>query len=106
MRGTRGVCGDHCRSRGEAGRTWKKQPTRTLEDLPADVQTKTDGPLTVYGGRSDRRGKTTGFFHAEQIGGRWWLVDPEGGWFVDKAVVSVAPLRTTGAQAVWRGKIW
>lgn len=86
------------------GGTWKKQPTRTLEDLPAAVQTKTDGALTVYGGRSDRRGKTTGFFHAELIGRRWWLVDPEGGLFVHKAVVSVAPLRTTGAQAVWREK--
>jgi hypothetical protein len=86
------------------GGTWKKQPTRTLEDLPSAVQTKTDGALTAYGGRSDRRGKATGFFHAEQIGGRWWLVDPEGGLFVHKAVVSVAPLRTTGAQAVWREK--
>jgi hypothetical protein len=42
------------------GGTWKKQPTRTLEDLPAAVQTKTDGALTVYGGRSDRRGKSDG----------------------------------------------
>jgi hypothetical protein len=83
---------------------WKSQATRTLEDLPASVAAKLDAGLDGYGGRSDQRGKATGFFRAEPIKGRWWLIDPEGGRFIHRAVVSVAPLRTAGAQAVWREK--
>lgn len=83
---------------------WKTQVTRTLDDLPAEVTAKTDTGLDQYGGLRERRGRATGFFHAEQIKGRWWLIDPEGGRFIHKAVVSVAPLRTPGAQAVWTEK--
>ena len=35
--------------------------------------------LDRYGGRTDLKGKCTGFFHTEKLGGRWLLVDPEGG---------------------------
>lgn len=31
-----------------------------------------------YGGCLDVRGDKTGFFHTQQIAGRWWLVDPDG----------------------------
>jgi hypothetical protein len=34
-----------------------------------------------YGGFLDIKGKKTGFFHAEQINNRWWLVTPEGNAF-------------------------
>ena len=83
---------------------WKTQATRTLDDLPADVVAKGDAELDAYGGRRDRGGKATGFFQAEQSNGRWWLIDPAGGRFIHKAVVSVAPLRPAGAQAVYREK--
>ena len=83
---------------------WKTQATRTLDDLPADVSAASDAAPDAYGGRRERGGKATGFFHAEQHNGRWWLIDPDGGRFIHKAVVSVAPLRTAGAQAVWKEK--
>jgi len=35
--------------------------------------------LDGYGGRTDLKGKTTGFFHTEKLGERWFLIDPEGG---------------------------
>ena len=35
----------------------------------------------AYGGFLDIKGKKTGFFHAEQINNRWWLVTPEGNGF-------------------------
>jgi hypothetical protein len=35
----------------------------------------------VYGGFLDIKGEKTGFFHAEQINNRWWLVTPEGNGF-------------------------
>jgi hypothetical protein len=80
---------------------WKTQATRTLDDLPADAVAKLDAELDTYGGRRDRGGKATGFFYVEQSNGRWWLIDPAGGRFIHKAVVSVAPLRPAGAQAVY-----
>ena len=34
-----------------------------------------------YGGFTDIKGEKTGFFHAEQIDGRWWLITPDGNAF-------------------------
>jgi hypothetical protein len=39
-----------------------------------------------YGGWTRIRGKKTGFFHVEQIQGRWWFVTPEGHVFFSKGV--------------------
>ena len=36
------------------------------------------GVHDVYGGWRALRGEQTGFFHAQEIGGRWWLISPEG----------------------------
>ena len=40
----------------------------------------------AYGGWLKLQGQKTGFFHTEQIGGRWWLVSPEGNAFFAKGV--------------------
>ena len=37
--------------------------------------------LDTYGGFTEIKGEKTGFFHTEQIDGRWWLVTPEGHGF-------------------------
>lgn len=34
-----------------------------------------------YGGYLNTKAKATGFFRVEQIGGRWWFVDPDGHLF-------------------------
>lgn len=34
-----------------------------------------------YGGYLETKAKATGFFRVEQIGGRWWFVDPDGHLF-------------------------
>ncbi len=39
-----------------------------------------------YGGWLALKGKKAGFFHTEQIQGRWWLVSPEGNAFFSKGV--------------------
>lgn len=39
-----------------------------------------------YGGWLELKGKKTGFFHVEQVQGRWWLVSPEGNAFFSKGV--------------------
>jgi len=51
--------------------------------LPASAQYDT------YGGWTQIKGQKTGFFHAERIGGRWWLVTPEGTVFFSKGVCNI-----------------
>lgn len=43
-----------------------------------------------FGGWSGVRGKATGFFHAEQIDGVWWLITPDGNAFFSKGVNHVS----------------
>ena len=54
----------------------------------------------TYGGWVKLKGKKTGFFHTEQIDGRWWLVTPEGHVFISKGVCSVSPARNRHAPAM------
>jgi hypothetical protein len=42
-----------------------------------------------FGGWLKVSGTKTGYFHAEQIDGRWWLVTPEGNGFFSKGVDNV-----------------
>src|SRR5450756_1967862 len=51
------------------------------------------GDYDTYGGWMKLKGEKTGYFHTQQINGRWWLVTPEGNAFFSKGVdnVSYAP---------------
>jgi hypothetical protein len=57
-------------------------PTRTIEDLTDFDSAAAAGAvrLSRYGGWLDRPSSSagTGFFRAEKVGDRWWLVDPDG----------------------------
>ncbi|MEI7731244.1 MAG: hypothetical protein WCO56_16840 [Verrucomicrobiota bacterium] len=86
------------------GGEWKSYPTRLLEHLPASARANLDTGLDQYGGLSSRKLPATGFFYPTNFQGRWWLVDPDGGLFLHKAVVSVSPLRTSGAQKAFQEK--
>ena len=83
---------------------WKSFPTRTLVDLPLVVRTNLDSQLSRYGGLIAGKAKATGFFHTEKIRDRWWLVDPDGCWFIHQAVVSVNTIATPGATAAFDAK--
>ncbi len=39
-----------------------------------------------FGGYKNTQAKATGFFHVEQIDGKWWFVDPIGHWFLSTSV--------------------
>jgi hypothetical protein len=51
------------------------------------------GDVDAYGGWTKLKGEKTGFFHTQQMEGRWWLVTPDGNAFFSKGVdnVSFAP---------------
>ncbi len=48
-----------------------------------------DSELDQYGGWKGLRGRATGFFHTEQIDGRWWLIDPDGNVFLSIGVNAI-----------------
>ena len=86
------------------GQPWHIFPTRTLADLPGAASKKVDSHFTSFGGQAEHRVEARGFFYATKLDDRWWLVDPEGGLFLNKGVAGVAPLRTAGAQAAFKSK--
>ncbi len=68
---------------------WREYKTYPLSAAASSVLAKQDGALSRYGGLLARRVEATGFFHARQIDGRWWLVDPDGHLYIDRSIVSV-----------------
>jgi hypothetical protein len=75
------------------------QPTRILKDLPL---ISLDKGLDIYGGLSQPKFKTTGFFRTEKIKNRWWIIDPEGGRFIHRGLASVnAILSSPGAKSAF-----
>jgi hypothetical protein len=72
---------------------WIEYETRTIEDLGL-AASAAPIPLSPYGGRLDRQVEATGFFYAQEIDGRWWLVDPDGCLCLHVGVVSVSPGRS------------
>ena len=55
------------------------------------VHGETESNYDVYCGWKKIQGKKTGFFHAEKVNGKWWIVSPEGNVFFSKGVNSVHP---------------
>jgi len=68
---------------------WKKYLTRTIETLAGFKKSK-QVKLDKYGGRLDKRSTATGFFRAEKIDGRWWIVNPDGYLMVNIGLNTVA----------------
>ena len=67
---------------------WVAYPVRTvdaLSPLPAEPL------LDRYGGRMDKTGLRTGFFHTQKDKNRWWLVDPDGHFFLHVGAAGVSP---------------
>jgi hypothetical protein len=92
---------------------WKWYPTRTIQTLngySAKKEIKTD----KYGGRLDRKVKATGFFRAEKIDNRWWIVNPDGYLMVNIALNNVSTggsdsskqllQKTFGSRESWAAK--
>jgi len=48
------------------------------------------GNYDTYGGWLQLKGEKTGFFHVGRLGGRWWLISPEGNAFFSKGVCHIS----------------
>ncbi|MCE5185336.1 MAG: hypothetical protein LLF76_04340 [Planctomycetaceae bacterium] len=87
--------------RKPADAEWRSYKTRTLDTVRGfEPNSKVIG-LDKYGGRTDRKTESTGFFYPRQIDGRWWLVDPEGHLFIHMAISSVNTGRTDTTKKVF-----
>ena len=53
-----------------------------LADEAKHFGTLADFGLAQYGGYKETQAKATGFFHVEQIDGKWWFIDPQGHYFL------------------------
>lgn len=83
---------------------WRLVPTRTPESLPGLALQKTDQGLSRYGGQLARKVAATGFFRAQKVGARWWMVDPDGHLFLNVAVNAVGPEPTPKTRAALKQK--
>jgi hypothetical protein len=82
------------------GAIWRQRPTRTLAGLNGFAGVNPP-PTDPWGGRTDRPPRRkTGFFRAEQVEGRWWLVTPDGHLYWNVGINSVRPPRAAPAAAL------
>ena len=63
--------------------------SQTLESIEDYEPNPVNMKFSKYGGWKAHRTKGTGFFRVEKIDGRWWAIDPEGYYFIHKALNSV-----------------
>lgn len=73
-------------SLSELKANWAAEENSVKEPLPG---------RDAYGGFSDTQARATGFFHVEQIDGRWWFVDPDGHWFFSNGANGVGFFAST-----------
>ena len=83
---------------------WNQYITRTLDPDPVNSSANGSGKFSRYGGWREKQVESTGFFHTKKIDGRWWLVDPEGYLYIDRALCSVRPLATESGREALEAK--
>ena len=62
---------------------------RQLNDVDGYITRAENLEFSEYGGWKAKRAAATGFFRVEKIDGRWWIIDPQGYYYIHKAVNSV-----------------
>ena len=80
--------------------------TRTVCQLHGLYDNYVQAPVNAIGSRTDKKvDDPTGFFHVRKIDGRWWVIDPEGYYFIHKGVTSIRPgstlLQTENFRKKW-----
>ena len=70
-------------------RDYEPFKTRTVSLLPGYKPLSKSELVTRYGGWPAGKSKSTGFYHVEKIGNRWWCIDPEGYFYFNIALNSI-----------------
>ncbi len=69
---------------------WSEDQVTPFSLLPDYPRQASGVKLDAYGGTMERSEKATGFFRAQKIGERWWIITPEGHPMINMAVVAVS----------------
>jgi len=77
----------------------KGYPTRVISQLSGFVPTPV--ALDKWGGRMDRSAPATGYFYTKKIDGRWWAIDPQGHYYIQKALVELGVASSPSAKAAF-----
>lgn len=84
---------------------WMEMPAHTLDQLPPPAVAELgDDALSRFGGWKAKQAKATGFFRAEKIGPRWWIVDPEGFLYLSVGINGVRCESTETVRAALQEK--
>jgi|GEM_PF-775511 len=85
---------------GRPSGQWRPYPTRTLELVKGYMPRGDSVRLDRYGGWDGEDFGASGFFRAGRLGGRlggrWWLIDPEGHRYLSIGINTVSPSRYLG----------
>ena len=71
--------------------------TFTIDDLKKEWSDEekslqsSDPDISKYGGFKPAKSKATGFFHVENVEGKWWFVDPDGYLFFSNGSCCIEP---------------
>lgn len=63
--------------------------TRTICQLPGFYENSANVEVNKYGSRTDKKTTGKGYFRVEKIDGRWWVIDPDGYYNINKGVCFV-----------------
>lgn len=85
---------ESCGSR--PGGEWRQYPTRILELVKGYEARGAEVRLDRFGGWDGEGFGATGFFRAGRLGGRWWLIDPDGHRYLSIGINTVTPSRFAG----------
>ncbi|MGQ1948386.1 CBM96 family carbohydrate-binding protein [Geofilum sp. OHC36d9] len=78
-------------SQAQAGSSsqWFTMNCQILDRLNDYEENPSNMEFSKYGGWKAHQTTATGFFRVEKIDGRWWAIDPEGYYYMHKALNSV-----------------
>ena len=74
-------------------KNWIPLETRTLAHASGFQPIVEPSKLDAYGGDPAHKIEAKGFFYPKKVGGRWWLVDPDGNRFINVGICSVSPAK-------------
>jgi hypothetical protein len=69
---------------------WVTYVAKTIDRLPGFKFSK-DPETNSFGSWKVNQSAATGYFRAEKIAGRWWIIDPEGFPFINKGIAVFRP---------------
>jgi hypothetical protein len=72
--------------------------TLTVENLAGYKPPKELPKLSKYGGNTNFKEETTGFFHVKKIDDRWWGIDPMGYRYINVALNSISTGGSEGTK--------